>query len=836
MWLNLVHAVRHLRRRPALAAVGIVSLASGIGCALACASVVNAVLFRAFPYRDSNRLVLVWENNAKRGVGLTPASILNYKDLKSAATTFEDLGAFSDDAFSLDRPDGSERVFGYRTTAGLLDQTGVSPIAGRLFTQADDRPGSPDVVVLSHGLWQRRFGSDPNIVGQVIRLTGISHTVVGVMPRGFVLPPIFSMRLIGIDIVVTEADLWLPLKLETLPQRRDARSLFMLGRLKPGRPVTESQTEASTIARRLAADYPVDDFGLDFTVTPLETQVLANVRTLLFLLLLVGALVLIVAAADAAHLLLADSLRMTGETAVRSALGASPWRLVSQQGTLSMLWCALATGGALVIAVAFQSPVAAYTKANVPRLSEVSLDGTVVALAASVGLALAVGISLLPIAYARKMGSTRSIGAAPVAAGMPRWRRVFVIVQLAIAIVVLSTAALLYRSADALARVNPGFAAEHVSVFELMLPDSRYGSPARVIEFQRRLLDLTADMPGHQAVATVDYLPFAGSTSVVNFTIENHVVAHAMARPRAALRAVSASYFDVLSIPSIEGRRFTASDEDPGSDEGTAQASPGSAAPGFRASNVVIVNDAFVRQYIKGETVLGRRIKRGEATSKNPWMTIVGVVGSVRGSGLGVDAPPEVFVPYVKGGSQSTMSLIVKSDAPARAIAPVIADRVHRVDAAVSPTEVTTMTELVARATGQPYFYARLFGVLAGVAFALSLVGVYSVAALGVSARSAELAIRSCLGAQPSDIVRLVLRETAIAACPAVAAGALGAWVLQKRMAAFVYGIESSDWIVIAVSALALSALALSASYLAVRRTADIQPLVVLKHGAGALA
>ena len=835
MWLNLVQAVRHLRRRPVLAAVGIVSLAVGIGCALASASVVNAVLFRAFPYRDSNRLVLVWENNAKRGVGLTPASILNYKDLKHAATTFEDLGAFIDDAFSLDGRDGSERVSGYRTTAGLLDQTGVSPIAGRLFTQADDRPGSPDVVVLSHGLWQRRFGSDPNMVGQVIRLTGVPHTVVGVMPRGFVLPPVFSMRLIGIDIVLTEADLWLPLKLETMPQRRDARFLYMLGRLKAGHAVTESQSEASTIARRLASDYPVDDLGLDFTVTPLETQVLANVRTLLFLLLLVGALVLIVAAADAAHLLLADSLTMTGETAVRSALGASPWRLVSQQGTLSVLWCVLATGGALVIAVAFQSPVAAYTKANVPRLNEVRLDGTVIALAASVGVALAIGISLLPIGYARKLGSTRSIGAAPAAVGMPRWRRLFVIVQLAIAVVVLSTAALLYRSAEALARVNPGFVAEHVSVFELMLPESRYGSPARVVEFQRRLLDLTAGLPGHQTAATVDFLPFAGSTSVVNFTIENHVVTHAMAKPRAALRAVSASYFDVLSIPGIEGRRFTASDEDPGSDEGVPQAPPGSAAPGT-ASNVVVVNDAFVRQYINGETVLGRRIKRGEQSSKNPWMTIVGVVGSVRGSGLGVDAPPEVFVPYVKGGSQATMSVIVKSDAPARALAPIIAERIHRVDTALSPTGVTTMTELVARATGQPYFYARLFGVLAAVAFALSLVGVYSVAALGVSARSAELAIRSCLGAQPADIVRLVLRETAIAACPAVAAGALGAWVLQKRMAAFVYGIESSDWIVIAVSALALSALALGASYLAVRRAADIQPLVLLKHGAGALA
>ena len=832
MWLNLVQAVRHLRRRPVLAAVGIVSLASGIGCALACASVVNAVLFRAFPYRDSNRLVLVWENNAKRGVGLTPASILNYKDLKSAATAFEDLDAFVDDSFSLDGHDGSERAFGYRTTAGLLDQTGVAPIIGRIFTAADDRAGSADVVVLSHGLWQRRFGGDPHIVGQTIRLTGVPHTVIGVMPRGFMLPPVFSIRLIGIDVVFKEADFWLPLKIDSLPQRRDARMLYMLGRLKPGHAVAASQAEASTIGGRLATDYSVEDFGLDFTVVPLEQQVLSNVRTLLLLLLIVGGLVLLVSAADAAHLLLADSLTMTGETSVRSALGASTWRLVSQQGMLSVAWCAFATVGALLVAAALQAPVAAYTKANVPRLNEVKLDATIAALAAIIGLALAVGISLLPIAYARRTissGAARSIGAALVPVGMPRWRRVFVIVQLAIAIVVLSTAALLFRSAGKLARVNPGFVAHDVSVFELMLPESRYGSPASRVDFQRRLLNLVADAPGHRGAATVDALPFAEDTAVINFTIEHRVVTDAMARARAAMRSVSASYFDVLSIPSIEGRRFTASDEGAAAGEDAPQTS--------KTADVAIVNEAFVRQFLEGETALGRRIKRGEPNSKHPWLTIVGVVGSVRGAGLGADAPPEVFVPYVRaGGGLSTMSLIVKADGPAHALARVIADRIRRTDASLAPTSITGMTELVERATGQPYFYARLFGVLAAVAFALSLVGVYSVAALGVSARSAELAIRSCLGAQPSDIVRLVLGETAIAACPASAAGAFGAWVLQKRMAAFVYGVESTDWIVIAVSALALSALAVGASYLAVRRAADVQPLVLLKHGAGALA
>jgi len=815
MWLNLTHALRHLRRRPILTAVGILSLASGIGCALACASVVYAVLYRAFPYQNASRLVLVWENNAKRGVGLTPTSILNYKDLQRGAESFDTLGAFADGLVSLDTPDGSERAVVYRTTAGLLDATRVAPVLGRLFTADEDTAGAPDVVVLSHGLWQRRFGSDPAIVGRTIRLTGVPHMVIGVMPRGFLLPPVFGIRLVNVDVVIREADLWVPFKIESLPQRRDARMLFALGRLKPDRTIANAQAEASTIAHRLAADYSVDDFGLDFTLVPLEQQVLSNVRTLLILLLVVGALVLIIAATDAAHLLLADALTMTGETAVRSALGASTWRLATQQGTLSLVWCALATLGALVVAAAFAAPVAAYTKANVPRLSEVRLDGMVATLAFAIGLALTAAIALLPILYARRTGSARSADAALVPAGMPRWRRAFVVVQLAVAIVVLSTATLLFRSANALARIDPGFVPEGATVFELMPPTSRYGTPPARVEYQRRLLAELADLPGARA-AVVDYVPFGESAAIINFTVEHHVATDAMAKPRAALRAVSASYFEMLSIPTLDGRPMASRDE-------------------AVDATAAWVNEAFVRRYLAGRTAIGRRIKRGEAASASPWMTIAGVVGSVRGAGLGVDTQPEVYYPYVMGGSRSTVTFIVKSAAPARSLVAPVTERVHRVDASVSPTTVTAMTDLVARVTGQPYFYARLFGVLAAVAFVLSLAGIYGVAALGVSARTNEIAIRSCLGAQPGDLVRLILRETLVAVCPAVVFGALGAWMLQRRVAAFVYGVESTDWLVIAASAAFLSSLALGAVYVAIRRVLELRPMDLLKHGAGAL-
>jgi hypothetical protein len=315
----------------------------------------------------------------------------------------------------------------------------------------------------------------------------------------------------------------------------------------------------------------------------------------------------------------------------------------------------------------------------------------------------------------------------------------------------------------------------------------------------------------------VDFLPLGESTSIVNLTIENHVITDVAAKPRAALRMVSRSYFDVLSIPTVDGRGFASTDE-------------------IADARVAIVTDAFVQRFFKGQSAIGRRIKRGTETSTTPWMTIVGVVGSVRGAGLGVDPQPEVFVPYVKGGTETSVSLIIKAKLGARRLAPMVTERVHRLDPALSAPTATDMSEIVGRAVGQPYFYARLFGVLGVVAFGLSLAGVYGVAVLGVSARSNEIAIRSCLGAQRRDIVRLILGETAMSVSAAIVIGAIGALTLQRRMAALVYGIESTDWIVIASSGLILATLAIAAVYVAVRRVLVLRPMDLLKHGSGALA
>ena len=812
MWLNVLHAIRRLKRRPLVASLIIANLALGLGCAVACTTVLNAVLFRALPYRDPDRLVLVWEDNSKRGVGLTPTSLANYQDLKAGSSSFDALGAFADLPLSLDGPESSERLIGYRVTSSVLQETGVPPFAGRLFAATEDRPGGPDVVVLSHGLWRRSFGATTDIVGRVIRLTGVPHTVIGVMPEGFSFPPTFSARLIGSDVTIREADLWIPLRKDTVPDRRDVRSLFMLGRLKDGQSVKTSQAEVSSVARRLAADYPLVNLQMDFAVVLLKGQILANVRTLLTILSLVGVLVLMISAINAVHILLADSLAMAAETRLRLALGATRWHLAAHLGTANGILCGCAAACALLIASIIETPITAYTNANVASLNAVRFDAAAWAATIGFSIVVMVAISVLPLLHTSRVAIYRSVHMSSDSFKMSFWRRLFTAALLALPIVVLSTAGLLYRSADRLAAVNPGLAADGVSVFELMLPDTKYGAPARRIEFQRRMLSLLdEDFPNRAAF--VDQVPFGDNSLVLTITLENRTPVNDRLRPSAAVRSVSSAYFSVFSIPLLEGRLFGATED---------------AAQG----NVAVVNDAFVRSYSPGEQIVGHRIKRGGASAATPWMTVVGVVGSVRSAGLALAPEPEVFVPYTQNASLSIITslvLLVKTSSPQTVVVPAVVQRLHSVDAGLSPTAITTERELVSRGLGRPQFYARLFGVVAAAAFALGLIGVYGVAVLSISSRSNELLLRICLGAQRGDILRVVFGDASIAIVSAAMTGGLGAIALQQWMAGIVFGVQSIDWTVTAATVVIMSLFALGAVYLAARRVIYLVPADALR-------
>ena len=434
--------------------------------------------------------------------------------------------------------------------------------------------------------------------------------------------------------------------------------------------------------------------------------------------------------------------------------------------------------------------------------------------AATIGFSIVVmgAISVLPLLQTSRVAVYRSVQMTSDSLKISFWRRLFTAALLAIPIMVISTAGLLARSAYGLAAVNPGLTADGVSVFELMLPATTYGAPARRIELQRHLLTLLDGAFANKA-AFVDQVPFGDNSVVSTLTLENQTPVDERFPPRAAVRSVSAAYFNVFSIPLLEGRLFGAADD-------TAQGS------------VAVVNDAFVRTYFTGERIVGHRIKRGPSSSTAPWITIVGVVGSVRSAGLALGPEAEVFVPYNQAASQSMfgiVNLVVKTSSPATVVAPAIVQRLHSVDAALTPTAVTTERELVSRGLGRPLFYARLFGVLAAVALALGLIGVYGVAVLSISARSNELLLRICLGAQRGDILRVVFSDTSIAIVAAAITGGIGAIALQQWMAGVVFGVQSIDWTVTVGTVVVMSLFALGAVYLAARRVMYLVPADALK-------
>ena len=777
MWLNLTHALRHLRRRPALTAVGVLSLALGIGCALACASVVNTVLFRAFPYRDAGRLVSCGEQHEARR--------------RPHADVDSQLQGFQGCRGELRRPrrvrrqrreprrrGAIQRALAYNVTAGLLDATHTAPMLGRLFTPDEEASGAPDVAVISYGLWQRRFGGDPRILGQVIRVTGVPHAIVGVMPRGFLLPPVFSIRLVNLDIVIKEADLWLPLKLDDAAAARRADA----PRARPAerRPLDRAGARRSVDDRpaprgRLSRGRSGSGFlgraarraGADqrpHAAVPAAVRRRAGARH----------------RGDrcrppSARGCVDDDRRDGGAIGARRddvAAGVA-------QGTLSVVWCALATVGALVVAAASRSPVAAYTKANVPRSAK--CGSTVrcrLALAVGAGLALATACcrSLCQTGRHRRdrRRARRRRPACRDGAGVRRRaargrdRRA-----------VDRRAAVPQRRRARRASI-PDSSPRASSVFEVMLPDAatdrRHGGSRSIGVCWRTW---TA-MPGTlRRSAAVDYVPLGDSTSIVNFTIEHRVAADAMAKPRAALRAVSAL---VLRRPVDSGDRR-----------------PHVRLAATRtASSDAMVNEAFARRYRGGRRLIGRHIKRGERDVDVAMADDRRRRRSVRGAGLGLEPQPEVFVPSCAAAARRRCSLIVKSSLPheragaARRAAQSTTSMPtsRRRDADDRHRRARHRPAAVLRATVRR---ARGCGVRAEPRRHLRRGGARRVGAVERD-RDPKLSWRAAARSRRADPAR----DGGARSCRRSCSARWARGSCSGRVAAFVYGVESTDWIVIA--------------------------------------
>jgi predicted permease len=812
---DLRYGFRLMRKSPGFVVIAVLALALGTGANTAIFSLVNALLLRPISYENPDRLAMVWEKSVKRGFGQIPTSLLNFTDLRADNKSFEDLGAFTDSSFNLTGAAEPEKVTGVRVTASLLSLLGRQPLKGRLFLAGEDQPQASHVLILSHHLWQRSFGSNANLVGQTVALNGESYTVVGIMPPDFKFPPTFSATVASSQFTMPHADLWVPLTTDAVPLVREGRTLYMIGRLKPGVTATAAQAEMNVIASRLQKEYPAVDADMEVDVIPLREQVTGDVRPALLVLFGAVGCVLLIACANVANLLLAKASGRQKEVAVRIALGATRLRIIQQLLTESML---LSLAGGLlgsIIGILAVRQLIAFTPSSVPKPDHIGIDAPVLLFTLLLSVFTSFIFGLVPALQASKsdLNETLKEGGRGNSGGarQNRVRSLLVITEVALALVLLIGAGLMIKSFVRLQNVNPGFNPENLITLELQLPQNKYGEKDRQAAFQQQVVQRLAEIPGVQSAGAVNYLPFSGTELNSGVTIEGRPpVANANERPRAFFRDISPNYFQAMGIPVRQGRPFADSDNKD-------------------APAVVIINEAAARRFYPNEDPLGKRFKQGRAESKNPWVMVVGIVGGVSHTALGVASQPEVYLPFQQN-PDATITLVARTKSDPRGLAATVRREVSMLDKDLPVSNIKFMDEIVAGSVSQPRVYALLLGIFAGLALVLAAIGIYGVISYSVTQRTHEVGIRMALGAQTRDVLALIIKQGMALALVGIFLGLIVSLALTRVLASQLYGVSSTDPVTFAAISLLLIFVAVIACYIPALRATKVDPMIAVRY------
>jgi len=812
IWQDMRYGARMLLKSPGFTVVAVLTLALGIGANTAIFSVVNFVLLRPLEYANPDQLVMVWERNTKKGWNESPTSFADFVDFRDNAKSVE-LVAFTDTNFNLTGGDQPERVAGLRVSANLFSLLGVNPARGRWFAPGEDKPGAGHVLILSYGLWQRSFGGNSNLVNQTVQLNGQSYTVVGVMPPTFKFPPAFSATTTSEELI-SNADLWVPLTTDDVPLIRNIRNLKMIGRLKAGVAPQQAQAEINSIASRLAREYPDVNAGLESVVIPLHEQIVGDVREALLILLGAVVLVLLIACANIANLLLSKATARHKEIAIRTALGANRGRLLRQLLTESTLLGLLGGVFGFLVAYAGSKTLVSFGSLSIPQLTDFSFDmkvplfALVVSLLTSLifGLAPAIDASNPNLNEALKEGGRSSSGGATRA----RLRNALVITEVALAVVLVTASGLMLRSFVRLQGTSSGLNPHNLITLELELPDVRYHAAQQQTLFQQQLLQRVGSLPGVQNAATVDNLPFSGNAFNTSFTIEGRPTGPTTETPRAYYRVISPDYFPAIGIELHKGNQFT--------DRDTAE-QPG----------VAIVNETAAQRYWPGVDPLGKRIKRGRPESKNPWLTVIGIVSGSRQLSLKEGSQPEIYVPYLQNPGL-TFTLVARTASDPRSLTGALRKEVLSADREIPAVNIKLMEELISNSVAKERFYVLLLAVFAALALILAAVGVYGVMSYSVTLRTRDIGIRMALGARPADIFKHIVGQALLLGLIGLGVGIVLAIASTRVMSSLLYGINATDPLTLAITSLVLLAVALLASYLPARRATRVDPLVTLRY------
>ena len=801
LFKDIRYGIRSLARHPGFTAIAVITLALGIGANTAIFSVVNAVLLRPLPFADPERIVWLWDTQPQ--LSNAPASLPDFLDWKEQNRSFEHLAAFQSGNMFLDAGNGTEDVPVGLVTPETFELFRVRPVLGRTFTDAETLPGERSrLAVLSYSMWQNQFGSDPNVVGRTIQLSGTAHTIIGVMQAGFSFPD--------------RAQLWRPLPIDPKELDRGPHYLRVLGRLKRDVSLGQAQADISAVAARLAQQYPEKIAGHGVKLERLTDVVVGDVGLALFVLLGAVGFVLLIACANLANLMLARVGARQKEIAVRTALGASRLHIVRQLLTESIMLAVVGGAAGLLLAIWAVSWVVSLSPDTIPRVREISVDPRVAGFTLLISIVTGVLFGLAPALQVSRPDLTDALkesGRTTSGLRGSRLRGALVMSEVALSLVLLVGAGLMIRSFAKLNQVDPGFSPDRVLTLGVTLLRNKYPADEQVGPFYSQILERAAATPGVLSVAAISELPLSGSNTSDYFTIEGRPAVTKEEEPLTEYRIVTPRYFESMGIGLLAGRDFAETDT-------------------RQSPNVVVINDAFARRHFGQESPLGHRIKL-QGQERDP-LLIVGVVGNVRDFGLDEQPTPEAYVPFLQDPLSKTyqrsMTIVARTRSDPGGLAASLRTALTSMDKSLPVNAIKPMTDYLHDSLSRRRFNMVLLIAFSGVALVLAAIGIYGVISYGVAQRTREMGIRMALGARSRDVLKLVVRQAMMLTLGGVALGLLASFALTRLMKSLLFSVSVTDPLTFAAIALLLTLIALLACLIPAVRATKVDPLVALRY------
>ncbi len=798
---DLRYGLRVLLKQPGLTLIAVLTLALGIGANTASFRVDNSVLLRPLPYPDSGRLMTIWENHqALGGPEREWTSPTGFEDWRDQTRSFENVAAFVGWSPTLTDRFEPEQLTGAVVSHDVFSMLGVTLARGRSFRQDEDRKGAEPVAVISHGLWQRRFGSDANIVGRTITLSGESFTIIGVTPADFKFP------------IINAAEIWRTIQ-PTLNEgcKRGCLTIRVMARLKPAATIESARAELNALARRIEQEFPQSNAKVGATLTPLHEFLVGNVKTPLLILLGAVVLVLLIACANVANLLLARAATREKEIAIRSALGAGRWRIVRQLLVESLILAFIGGLAGLLFAYWLVDLLVAFSPDGTPRIDEITIDRRVLGFTCGVSVLTGLIFGLAPAWQISKVDLNRSLKESGKSSQASRSGRqalsALVIAEIAVALVLLIGAGLLLKSFIRLQRIDPGFNSNNMLTMRVVLPRNAYPERRQLSAFAAQLLDRINALPGVQAAGAVSTLPLGGINNDTSFSIEGRPQPSPNQEPVAWYSSVSSDYFRAMGMQLRAGRVLTERDE-------------------ANSTQVVVINETMARRYFSNEDPLGKRIGNGEPDG---WREIVGIVADVKHFGLNQDARPSMYLSIQQDPVRS-LFIVVRSNSDPLDLAAAVRGAVSSIDKNLAVANVKTMEQRLTESIAPQRFTLLLILIFSVLALLLAAAGIYGMMSYLVTQRTQEIGVRMALGARTTDVLRMVIRHGMILTMSGVAIGLVGAMALTRLMANLLFGVSAFDPITFAAVSFLLIAISLIACLLPARRASKVDPMIALRY------